>query len=768
VKTLKYIGKDVPHLDRFEKATGRALFVTDIKIPNMLYGKVLRSPYAHARIKRIDASGAENVHGVKAVLTRDDVNGKFNPYGMSIMDQTIVAIDKVRYVGDPVAALAAVDVFTAEKALSLIKVEYEGLPGVFTVDEAIAPNAPLIHDNILPPPVYKDILTPIKGTNICNYSKLRYGDVEKGFKESDLIFKDIFITEPNQHAPLEVHCCIAEILPGPRIEVITNNQDPSNLQIQLSQIFNVSQSCIRIIVPYVGGAFGGKMGPKLEPLAIALAWKAGWPVKIILTREEEFLTISKQGSKTILKTGVKKDGTIMAREMTIYLDNGAYADSGPIVSKNISFSVGGPYRIPNVKIDSYCVYTNKVPAGAMRGFGVPQVAWAYEQQTDIIAQKLGLDPLDIRKRNILKSGDTFHTGEIIEDIGFDQLLDEAAMGIVWDRPKRQDLDKVRSRGKGISISLKSTVTPSTSTAHVKMNSDASVTLMCNTVEMGQGNRTILKQIIAEELGLPLEKIFILDPDTSTALYDTGTFSSRSTFHMGNAVLLAANDLKKQLLEAASLILDVKIEDLIFTAEEFIKVKNIPEKSVSLAQAVKGPGINRGSLMGYGIYQTKGFVNQETGQGVRSFYWMSAGGGVEVEVDKEMGAVKVIKYVGTVDVGKVINPVGIEQQSTGSIVMALGNTFLEHMTYDKKGMLLNPNFIDYAIPTVKDLPDEIVVVPIEVSNPKGPYGAKGIGEIIIVPPAAAIANAIYHAVGVRIKDLPITPQKILESLKEKEE
>ncbi len=766
MKPFKYIGKDVLRSDALEKVTGRALFVTDMKIPGMLYGKILRSPYAHARIKSIDASAAEKMSGIKAVLTKNDIDRRFNNFGAVITDQTIVAIDKVRYVGDPVAAVAAVDVFAAEEALSLIRVEYEELKGVFNMEEALASDAPIIHEKIPVIPPLQHLINPIQGTNICTHFKLRYGNVEKGFKESDFIFEDTFTTEPDQQAPLETHCCIAKFFPGPSIEVFTNNQDPSNLQVQISQIFNVAQSNIRIIVPYVGGGFGSKIGPKLEPLAVALALKVGKAVKIVLTREEEFLTISRHGSKTTIKTGVKKNGTLVAREMAVHFDTGAYADIGPVVSKNIGFSAGGPYRIPNVKIDSFCVYTNKVPAGAMRGFGVPQVAWAYEQQMDIIAEKLGMDPLEFRRMNVLRKGDIFHTGEVIEDIGFDRLLDKVSIGIDWGRQKVREIKRIRSSGKGIAISLKSTATPSTSSAYIKMNSDGSVTLMCNTVEMGQGSRTVFKQIISEELGLPFEKVVVLDPDVNVAPFDTGTYSSRSTFHMGNAVLLALEDLKKQLLDAASIILDAEIEDLVF-AEGFIKVTDNPEKSVPLPQAVRGPGVNRGSVVGRGVYQTKGSMNKETGQGVGSFFWMSASGGVEVEVDRETGEVKVGKYVGIVDVGKAINPANIEQQNIGSIVMALGHTFTEHMIYNDKGMVLNPNFVDYKIPTVRDLPDAIVADILEIPHQKGPYGAKGIGEIMIVPPAPAIANALYQATGIRFKDLPITQEKILLKLLEME-
>jgi len=766
MERLKYIGQDLARSDALEKVTGKALFAADMKLPNMLYGKILRSPLAHARIKRVDPSEAEKIPGVKAVLTREDIDRKFTPYGRAVKDQNIVATDRVRYIGDPVAAVAAVDISAAEKALSLIQVDYEELPANFTIDEAIAPHSFLIHDEMLIEPILKDIVTPVQGTNICNHSKLRHGDTERGFRESDFIFEDIFTTAPNQHGALEPHSTIARVFPGPRVEVITNNQNPSSIQIQLSQIFHLPQSSIRIVVPYLGGGFGSKLGLRLEPLAIALALKAGQPVKMMLTREEEFFTISRHGSKTMIKTGVKKDGTFVAREMAIYLDGGAYADFGPIVSKNVSFAGGGPYRIPHLKIDSYCVYTNKVPAGAMRGFGIPQAAWAYEQQVDLIAERLGMDPLRIREKNLLRNGDLFHTGTPIDDVGFDQVLREAATGIDWGSDKRRDLDKGRTRGKGISLVLKNTGTPTASNADVRMNADGSVVLMCNTVEMGQGCRTIFRQILAEKLRLPLERIVVQDPDTHGAPFDFGTFSSRSTFHMGNAVLLAAENLKKELLGSASVLLDAEEEDLLFE-EGVIRMKNAPNKSISFGQAVIGSGVNRGSLRASGLYQTRGSTDRETGQGAASFFWMEGSGGVEVEVDKETGEVKTVKYIGVTNVGRAINPTTVRQEILGCIVMGLGGAFTEQMVYNDKGLLLNPNFIDYKIPTVKDLPSEMIGDFAEVPNRKGPYGAKGMGEISLVPPLPAIANAIHQATGIRIKDLPITPEKIFQRLKEGE-
>ena len=765
----RYVGKGITRSDALEKAMGRALFAVDLKLPDMLCGRILRSPFAHARIRAIDASRAMSLPGVKAVITREDIEGRLGQYGMTITDQSVVATDKVRFVGDPVAAVAAVDADTAEEALSCIDVQYEELPCLLTIEDALAPGAPLLHDHIMAVPPLRDLLAPEQGTNICTHFKLRHGDVEEGFRRSALLFEDTFTTEPVYHATLEPHCAIAKVLPGPRIEVVSNNQDPSNLQAQLSQVFGVPQSSIRIVIPYVGGGFGSKISPKLEPIAVALAWKAARPVKLVLDREEDFLMITRHGTKVVIKTGVAKDGTLVARQIAVYFDKGAYADIGPVVTKNSGLTAAGPYRIPHVKIDAYSVYTNKVPGGAMRGFGIPQVAWAYEQQMDIIAERLGLDPLELRQKNLLVEGDLFHSGQVMEDIALGQLLDRAAAGIGWGDQGRKLGTKagIVSRGKGISIGMKGTGTPSTSGALVKMHADGSVSLMCNTVEMGQGIRTVFSQIIADELALPIEKILVADPDVTVAPFDSGTQSSRSTFHMGNAILLATGDLKRQLLDAASVMLDAPQEELEF-ADGSIRVKEVPDKSLPLALAVKGPGVSRGSLTGRGTFQTSGTIAPGTAQGIASFFWMSAAGGVEVEVDRETGVTKVLRYVGVVDAGRMINPSNIEQQNMGSIVMALGQAFTERLIYGQKGELLNADFVDYKIPTIKDLPDELIASALEVTNRNGPYGAKGIGEVMIVPPLPAIANALYRATGVRFRSLPLTPEKVLEGLMEMEE
>ena len=421
------IGKSVRRLDYETKVTGGARYLADMSVPGMCHGKILRSPYAHARIKRIDVSKALKVAGVMAVLTRDDIlhdEGIEPYYGPVFKDQTIVAVEKVRHVGDPVAAVAALTADAAEEALGLIEVDYEELPAVLDVHESLKPGATLVHDSIkLPASGFADLaeIKPVEGTNICTHFKLNRGDIGKGFAESEQIFEDTFTLPATQHCFLETHACIASVEPGGRITVWATTQNPFVVRTQLANIFKVPVSKVRVIVPYLGGGYGGKVYPKVEPITVALAQKAGRPVRVVLSREEVFYTITKHAAVIRMKTGVKNDGTLVARECEIHLDTGAYAEIGPRVAKKSGYTAAGPYRIPNLKIDSYSVYTNKPPAGAFRGFGVSQSAWAVESQMDIIAAALKMDPLELRMKNGYVDGDRFVTEEKLTGVGLEAM-----------------------------------------------------------------------------------------------------------------------------------------------------------------------------------------------------------------------------------------------------------------------------------------------------------------------------------------------------------
>ncbi|MBI4481287.1 MAG: xanthine dehydrogenase family protein molybdopterin-binding subunit [Acidobacteria bacterium] len=762
------IGSSVRRVDHEAKVTGRAQYLADMKFPGVCCGKILRSPIAHGRIRGMDASAALRVPGVLAVVTRDDFlnNSRIDPYyGPVFKDQSIVALDKVRFMGDPVAGVAAVTESAAEEALAAIQVDYEELPAVFDVLEARREGAPLVHEIIrVPPHGFEDLagLRPKESSNICTHFQLTRGDVERGFAESDHVFEDVFTLPDTQHSSLEAHAVVAWVEPGGRIVVWSTTQNPFVIRTQLSNIFRVPVSQVRVLVPYIGGGYGGKLYPKLEPLAVALALKAQRPVRIVLSREEVFLTITKHAAHIRIKTGVKNDGTLWGRECEVLLDTGAYAEIGPRVAKKSGYTAAGPYRIPHVKINSYCMYTHKPPAGAFRGFGVSQSAWACESQMDIIAAALKMDPLELRLKNAYEEGDTFATGETLTNVGLTDCIKRAARAVGWGDRRPRNSSSPLARGKGLACLIKATITPSLSSALVKMNEDGSVNVYTGTIEVGQGSETVLSQIVAEELGLTMEQVRVAPMDTDVVPYDLTTSSSRSTFHMGKAMQLACQDLKGQLRELASQLYkvpkdQVRVEDGKVT---------IPDASLSYREILCTRfGMSGGNLVGQGVVKTS--MLSPTGEKSTSAFWFLGAGAAEVEVDRETGRVRVLKYASAADVGKAIHPLGCRQQLEGAAVTGVGQTFFEQMVFDN-GQLINPNFIDYVLPSLLDVPEVIESLMVEVPHPEGPFGAKGIGETGLIPVAPAIANAIYDAVGVRIKDLPITPEKIFMALQAQRE
>lgn len=766
-RKLESIGQSPVRLDAREKVTGRTLYAVDLKMAGMLYAKVLRSPHPHARILHIDATKARSLPGVVAVVTGKDFPGSL---GATVQDQSFLAGDKVRFVGDAVAAVAAVNLDTAEEALSLIHVEYELLPALFDPVEAMKSREVLIHENLSQYAVAPGIF-PVPGTNICNHFKLRKGDPERGFKESDLVLEDTYRSHMVQHAHLETHAAIAQVDSSGKILIWSNTQTPYFNRKALAKSLNLPLNQVRVMVTTLGGGFGGKSYLKAEPICVALALKSkGRPVKLVFTREEEF-GVAPVRHPTIIrcKTGMKKDGTWLAQETELIFDTGAYADIGPRVCRNAGFSAAGPYQVPNVRIDSYCVYTNHPIGGAFRGFGIPQVSWAIESHLDVMAEKLGLDPVEVRLKNAVEEGSLSVTGQVLHSVGLKETLRQAAEKIGWRKASGP------YRGKGIACMHKSTVTPSSSAAFVKLNEDASVTLLCSAVEMGQGSSTILAQIASEELDIPVEKISMVRPDTDVTPYDMASVSSRSTFFVGNAVRRAAADAREQLLQIAAEILEANPQDLVIEAGK-VMVRGVPEKAIPIAElplgeafyvGAKGRGRGR-PVLGRGSFTVEDVtpLDRETGQGKNpSAFWMYATQAAEVEVDPRSGRVKVLRISSAHDVGKSIHPVAIEGQIQGALVMGVGTALWEEMELEK-GRVKNPSFAEYKLPSALDAPEMIPII-VEELHAQGPYGAKGLGEPALAPTAAAIANAIYAAVGVRVKDLPITPEKILEGLRKKE-
>src|ERR1043166_7504539 len=560
-------------IDAVERVSGRINYVLNFELPGMLVGKILRSPFPHARIVAMDASRAERLSGVAAVLTRDDFgSGKpfTGKYGRIFRDQTVVAFEKVRFVGDPVAAVAANNLDIAEEALSLIEVDYEELPAIFDEEEALKPIAPLVHD---PRPEQQQIFSKLiqdlpGGNNVCSHFKLRRGDVEEGFRQADFVFEDVFHSPAAQHVPLEPHVTVAQYFQG-SLAIWTSTQMPHAIRSQMAEIFNLPLAKVRVIVETLGGGFGSKGSLRLEPITSFLAFKANRPVKIILRREEEFVTVCKHPATIHIKNGVAKDGVLLARQVTANFNTGAYSDIGPVVARNGGSAMSGPYKIPHVQIDSRAVWTNLVPAGALRGFGVPQAVWAYESQMDMIAERLGLDPIEFRRKNLLRDGDVFATGERLDGMHYDELLDRATTSVNWTASDARWLNAnhhtnengpVR-RGKGLALVIKATITPSTSAAALKLNEDGSLNVLTSSVELGQGAKTVLAQIAAEAMQVPFSLVSVTHPDTDLTPYDQQTSSSRTTFSMGGAIRKAAEDLKQQLLEKAAELLEASVGDV---------------------------------------------------------------------------------------------------------------------------------------------------------------------------------------------------------------
>jgi CO/xanthine dehydrogenase Mo-binding subunit len=752
------VGRPEARLDGVEKVTGKALYTVDVQLPGMAHGKILRSPYAHARIKRVDGRQAESLPGVYAVITGDDQRG-LGMFGAAYKDQTIVAIDKVRYVGDPVAAVAAVNETTAEEALSLITVEYEELKAVTSIEEALAPGALLVHDSSSSGGEMMgqryEAPKEFAGSNLCYRFSYGKGNVEEGFKKADHIFEDTFRFPRVQHFSMEPHVTVAHV-DGSHITLWAGTQEPFTLREHLSEIFRLPLNKIRIIVPYLGGAYGGKLAVKTEPLAVALSWKAKRPVRLAHSIEESFKTVTRHPARVRIKTGVTKDGKLVARQCVIHMETGAYADAGPRVTQKAGYRCFGPYRVPHMQTDAYTVYTNTVPAGAYRGFGTLQVTWAYESHMDIIAEKIGMDPLEFRLKNLLKKGELYTPGDTPVDCDLKEGLLRAAEAIGWGKNRNAN------RGKGLACCMKDGGgTFKVASAAVKMNSDGSIILLTGTVEIGQGALTALSQVVAEELGVPLSHVTVAQLDTDVTPYDVNTNASSSTVVMGLSVQRAARDLKRQLLRHGAKALKMRADRL---ALKNGRIEDSKGQAISFEALMHRVFSSKGGeIVGRGAYQD--IKSKKAALGSPTTFWEISWGGAEVEVDRDTGAIKLIKYVSLADVGQAIHPILCEGQDEGGVMNALGHSLLEEMVYGD-GQLLNPNLVDYRVPTFNDLPASFETILVENHNGPGPFGAKGTGEGGLLPVAPAIGNALYRATGARLYQLPLTPERVWHALQAK--
>lgn len=759
MEDFQVIGAKIPVIDAREKVMGTAQYTNDLKLPHMLQGKILRSPYPHARIVHIDLSRAKALSGVKGVVTSEQTNKK--RIGSFVADQCFMAVDKVRYIGEEIAAVAAVDEETAQEALNLIRVEYEILPAVFDVEKAVLTGAPLIHEE--------------SPENIAVHLDIVRGDVAAGFKESDYIFEKRFSTQVVHQGYMEPMSSVAAFDVNGRLTVWAPVQHIYLSRNHLAKALGMPVSQIRMIQPKVGGGFGGK-SPEHGLIAISciLAREAQRPVKITLTREEEFIAgRPRVGTVVYLKMGVKRDGTFMAKEARILSDNGAYSGKAPSVMTTTAIRSDALYKYKNIKTEADLIYTNKVPTGGYRGFGNPQMAFAVESLIDIIAHDLNLDPLQIRLKNAVEAGMTTVHGWKIQSCAYSECITRAAEASGWKGYK----EKKFSQKIGIGIAGVADVSGNRhfgydgSNILLKITEDGKVTVVSGEGDIGQGAPTILAQIAAEELGVPMADVSVTPADTETTLYCMGSFANRVTTLAGNAVKLAAADAKRQLLDIAGEVLGEKPEKLI-CRQGRIHVKGSPNESLSVAEIMhaglmKIGKIHNINILGRGSFDPCSEVGDpKTKYGnFASTYQFGAHVAV-VEVCELTGRVKILSYVAAHDVGRTINKLTLEGNIEGGVAQGLGFTLWEQFLFEN-GKVLNSNFTDYKVPLAPDTPPLDVIL-IETVDPMGPFGAKGIGQTCAVPGPAAIANAIFDAVGVRIADLPITQEKILEALKEKRE
>lgn len=777
------IGTSPQRIEGRAKVTGAATYVDDMQFgPGLLHGALKRSPIPHGLIKRIDVSKAKTLPGVRVVITGQDFPGYT---GLYLKDRRIFALDRVRFVGEPVAAVAADTPEIAEQALALIEVEYEPLPGVFDPEFGVSPEAPLVHPDLAK---YECVpfVFPQPGTNISNWFKVRKGDLEKGWAEADLIYEHKYRVPHIQHVPLETHVCVAQQDVNGKITLWSASQSPFAQRNLIAKALNIGHSQLRVITPHVGGGFGSKAGVSVEGTAVALAMHAkGRPVKLRMTREEEFYTtFVRQGLVAYIKMGMTKDGRITAMQNRFYWDGGAYTEYGVNITRAAGYSGSGPYYVPNIHVDSFCVYTNHPVGGPMRGFGMAEIHFGIEQHIDQMALKLGLDPVQVRLTNCLKDGQETLTGMIMHPTGLSQCIQKAAEAIGWTSPPAPPLGGEgntppslagkgdgglghKRRGKGLAAMWKAPAMPPNpgSSAIVRMNEDGTATVSIGGVDIGQGALTAMAQLAAEGLGIRIEDIRVNTVDTDYSPYEWQTVASRLTWSIGNAVLQAAQNAKLQILRTVAEAWGEDINDLdiidgqvvSFRSEESRPLRDLVIYGLQRRDGtwIGGPVVGEGRFMP--DYVTP--LDPETGQGPRAVVHFTTGcQAVDLEVDEETGEVQVLKIVSAYDVGRAINRDMVETQMEGGAVQGMSTALLERLILED-GVPKNPNFTDYRIATSVDAPLETENIIVEVPQDDGPFGARGIGEHPMVPTAPAIANAIYNAVGVRVDSLPITSEKV---------
>src|ERR1051325_7245719 len=748
------VGQRVQRFEGYDKVTGESKYIADISLPGMLVGKVLRSPYAHARILNIDTSRAEKLHGVRAVVTAEDTIKR--PWGAFFADQYILSVGKSRYVGEEVAAVAATDSDTAEEAIDLMRGKWDPLPAVFDAEEAMQDGAPIIHDG--------------KERNIAMTMDIERGDVERAFAESDLVIEETFQSTPQWHCAIETIGSVAEYAPNGKYTIYMNTQTLFNARYRIATALGVRESDVRIIQSAVGGGFGGKSCDDNNALVAAvLARKAKRPVKLINTREEEFLAGSRPRvfMKINVRLGFKKDGRMRAKHIRVIADNGAYSAKAPAITGVAAMRHDTCYKYTDVKTQAYLVYTNKIPTGAFRGFGNPSAEWAVEQAIDVGGHRLGIDPLELARINAAEPGYVSPHGNRVTSCELKQCLDIAEKMMDWNKKRT---DKRADTGLGLACTVHVSGKRhfgdyDGSSATIKINDEGTALILSGEGECGQGVYTVMCQIAAEELGIPVEDVEVSRADTDLTTFCLGAFASRLTYISGNAVKNAATNVKRQLFDQAAEMLEANPDDLI-CHEGRISVKGAESKSVSVADVARARLFrhNGAPIVGSGSFDADSVLPDSTRFGNESGAYNYGAQAAQVHVDPETGQVKILQFAVASDCGTVIYPLGAEGQVEGGLAQGIGYALIEGLQIDE-GRPINPNFSDYRIPSMRDMPP-LQHTFADSYEPTGPFGAKGLGELNMDPTAAVINNAIFDAVGVRVKILPITPEKILRALKEK--
>jgi xanthine dehydrogenase molybdenum-binding subunit len=740
------VGTPAVRIDALEKVLGNGKFAADMRLPGLLHGKLRLSDHAHARVLSVETEEAERLPGVRAVLTA--WNTPEYRFGSEFQDQTLFSREKVLHRGSVLAVVAAVDPETAEEAAGRIRVAYDPLPAVTDVLDAIKPDAPIVHEQLA---TYAGVNPSHVHGNICSRSRVAWGDVEEGFRLADHVFEHTFTTSTVHQSYLEPMASVAVYEPGGKLTLWTSTQGTYVVRSRLAALLDIPLHKVRVVVPHVGGGFGGKLQTVLEPYCALLAQRTGRPVRMVLSREEEFFLGKPRSAGVIhLKTGVTRDGMLVARQAQMYFDTGFACH--PRSTEIAPAVIRGPYNIPHVRFEAACVYTNKMGCGSFRGPGGIQAHFAGESQIDIICRELGMDPVEFRRRNGVQEGGTSGAGVRLRRVGMRQALDRAAEVAGWGESRPRQPGTLT--GRGIACGEWRLGGGRGSGAWVKLNEDGTVHLIAGMSEIGSGSSTAMVQIAAEVLGVGADAVALISGDTETTPFDTLTAASRVTVSVGNAVKRAATDARDQLLRLAAERLEANVADLECGGGR-ITVKGSPERGYALGELARyAQTLGPGPILGRGSFASR------PPQSLHTFGTQV----VEVEVDRETGQVVLTRIVAAHDVGCAINPQGVEGQIQGGVTQAIGHTLMEEVKYSADGDPQNAGFLDYKIPSILDLP-LIEPVIVEEADEEGPFGARGIGEPPILALAPAIANAIFDAVGVRITSLPITAEKVRQALRE---